>query len=61
MFPSLSVPMSLLPKGQQQLKDFWTERLIFGKIPITDPIKKNSFAVPGTITEKNKEEEKKLV
>ena len=47
--------------GNSQYKQVVIERLVKSKIPITDPVKKNYFRIPGKIDAVTKEEEKKLV
>ena len=52
---------SLIETGERQFQCFWNDRLVQCKVPITDPIKKNSFNLPGRIQEKRNDCEKKLV
>ena len=45
--------------GQQQFNSFWNQHLVKASISLDDPIKKNSFFIPGNFEEQKKEKSKK--
>ena len=51
----------MLDAGQKQFNAFWNDRLVTAKIPIDEPIKKNSFLIPGKFEEKKSEKQKKYI
>ena len=55
------VDLRFLDIGEEQVKQFWEDRLVKAVVPIDAKVTKIDFCLPGKFEGKKKEDEKKLV